>query len=208
MLEEFVMIQAKNIRQFWMGIALFFLFLFLWHLSLASSKTQEEKHWAIPIKKEINLYAIENNLFRSRQLLAKDYTLLKKLGIKSIVNLRFFNRNEDEEVFEGKGFEIINIPMITWNIKPKEVAVALWEIEKRKKRGAVLVHCYHGADRTGVVSAMYRVIYQGWTMEEGKKELMEGPYGFHSIWRNIENFFTQENEEVVRQELNSLKKGA
>ncbi|WP_298945646.1 tyrosine-protein phosphatase [uncultured Campylobacter sp.] len=31
-------------------------------------------------------------------------------------------------------------------------------MRERQKEGAVLVHCYHGADRTGIVVAMYRVI--------------------------------------------------
>lgn len=205
MLEGFVMMQEKTIRQFWTGIAIFLLFLLVCHLSEASSQMEGEKNWATPIKKEANFYEIDEHLFRSKQLSAKDYDLLETLGIRAIVNLRFFDRDEDEEVFQNKGFEIINVPMKTWSIKPKEVAMALWEIEKRKKRGAVLVHCYHGADRTGLVAAMYRVIYQGWTMEEAKKELMEGPYGFHSIWKNIENFFVPENEQAVRQELDKLR---
>ena len=42
--------------------------------------------------------------------------------------------------------------------KPAQIADVLPTIRERQKEGAVLVHCYHGADRTGLVVAMYRVI--------------------------------------------------
>lgn len=168
---------------------------------MANSKMIGEKDWAKPVKQEVNLYQIDEKLFRSQQLEEKEYELLRELQVETIISLRFFDRDEDEEVFAGKGLELVNIPLKTWNIKAEEVAKVLWEIEKYQKEGAVLVHCYHGADRTGIVSAMYRVIYQNWTLEEAKRELIEGPYGFHSIWKNIQNFFTEENEKIIRTEL-------
>lgn len=39
-----------------------------------------------------------------------------------------------------------------------QIAEILRTICERQKEGTVLVHCYHGADRTGLVVAMYRVI--------------------------------------------------
>lgn len=33
--------------------------------------------------------------------------------------------------------------------------------------------------------AMYRVVFQGWTKEQAKKEMLEGGYGFHAVWVNI-----------------------
>ena len=37
--------------------------------------------------------------------------------------------------------------------KPAQIADVLPTIRERQKEGAVLVHCYHGADRTGLVAA-------------------------------------------------------
>ena len=42
--------------------------------------------------------------------------------------------------------------------KPAQIADVLRTIRERQKEGAVLVHCYHGADRTELVVAMYRLI--------------------------------------------------
>ena len=36
------------------------------------------------------------------------------------------------------------------------------------------MHCYHGADRTGLVVAMYRVIYQGWSFDAARSEMIDG----------------------------------
>jgi DSP-PTPase phosphatase fused to NAD+ Kinase len=46
----------------------------------------------------------------------------------------------------------------------------------------VLVHCQHGADRTGTMLALYRVAVQGWTKEAAIREMTRGGYGYHKIW--------------------------
>ena len=63
------------------------------------------------------------------------------------------------------------------------MADILWQIKQHQKNGAVLVHCYHGADRTGLIVASYRVIYQHWDLNEAKREMQQGPYGYHSVWK-------------------------
>lgn len=177
--------------------------------SIETAKTMPDKteQWATEIDKEANLYRIDNKLFRSEQLIPENYSLLKQQGIKTLINLRFFDRDDDKQAFKNTDLILINAPLLTWHITPKEVASVLWQIEQNQKQGAVLVHCYHGADRTSLISAMYRVIYQNWTLEEAKREMIEGPYGFHSVWKNIEQFFTEDNVFEIKQELVKLRKG-
>ncbi|MBC7739269.1 MAG: protein-tyrosine-phosphatase, partial [Candidatus Saccharibacteria bacterium] len=50
------------------------------------------------------------------------------------------------------------------------------------------VHCHHGADRTGLIVALYRLIAQGWSRDAAIAELIEGGYGFHPIWANIPRY--------------------
>jgi hypothetical protein len=52
-------------------------------------------------------------------------------------------------------------------------------------RTPVLVHCQHGADRTGTMCAIYRVAVQGWTKEEAIREMAEGGFGFHRACSNL-----------------------
>ena len=58
----------------------------------------------------------------------------------------------------------------------------------RMADGPVLIHCWHGSDRTGLISAMYRVLYQNWSKDEAIDELMKGGYGYHSLYRNIPEY--------------------
>jgi hypothetical protein len=64
-------------------------------------------------------------------------------------------------------------------------AVAFLKVAVDPGRAPVLVHCLHGADRTGVMVAVYRVAVQGWSKEEAVREMTEGCYGFHAVYINL-----------------------
>lgn len=147
-----------------------------------------------------NFYRVDELLFRSAQLDGSYAAKLHELGIKSIVNLRHFSRGGDRRAF-GDQFWLANNPLQSWEIKPAQIADVLRTIRERQKEGAVLVHCYHGADRTGLVVAMYRVIYQGWSLDAARGEMIDGGYGFHPMWQDIADFLTPQNEALVRAEL-------
>ena len=61
-----------------------------------------------------------------------------------------------------------------------------------------MLHCHHGADRTGLVIAMYRIIYQGWTKDAALDELLHGGYGYHAMWKNIPSYIKHADVEKIR----------
>ena len=69
------------------------------------------------------------------------------------------------------------------NFTDTEIINSLRMIKNAPK--PILVHCRYGADRTGVVLAMYRIIFEGWTKEKALDELENGNYGFHTNFENI-----------------------
>ncbi|WP_297959899.1 tyrosine-protein phosphatase [uncultured Campylobacter sp.] len=166
----------------------------------ARSANPNSSQKATLIDEAKNFYRVDERLFRSAQLDGSDAAKLHELGIKSIVNLRHFSRGGDRRAF-GDQFWLANKPLQSWEIKPAQIADVLRTIRERQKEGAVLVHCYHGADRTGLVVAMYRVIYQGWSLDAARSEMIDGGYGFHSMWQDIAGFLTPQNEALVRAEL-------
>lgn len=169
------------------------------------NKADQSERWATPVKHDANLYRIDDKLYRSEQSVAEDGEAIVKLGIQSVINLRFFDRNDDDHL-KVHGLTLLNRPLLSWSIKPKEIAEILYLIEKQQQNGAVLIHCYHGADRTGLIAGMYRIIYQGWSVEEAKAEMQHGPYGYHSIWKNIAKLFTEEKVKQVKMHLEALRK--
>jgi protein tyrosine/serine phosphatase len=70
---------------------------------------------------------------------------------------------------------------------------AVRDLRAGMPRGPVLVHCHHGADRTGLICALWRVLYQGWSRQSAIDELIEGGYGFHPIWFNIPRYLREVN---------------
>ena len=141
-------------------------------------------NWAEPITLEgvRNLYRISPMLYRSEQPTALGFKNLEKLGIRTVINLRWFNNDYKEAA--GTLLRTERVKILTWDIDDHHV-VAVMRMLKDPANGPFLIHCQHGADRTGVMSAMYRVLEQGWTPDEALAELQGGGYGYHSMWKTI-----------------------
>lgn len=161
---------------------------------------------AIEIDDSVNLYQVDNLLFRSEQLGLADIPLLIDNDIDAIINLRYFNQTANDElldkIVEDTSVTLYNQPLKAWNVTPQEIAQALSQIkvlQDQNKR--VLVHCYHGADRTGLIVAMYRIIEQGWSIEDAKQEMTAGGYGYHPIWINLEKMLDPITLNAVREQL-------
>lgn len=136
------------------------------------SPADRPAHWAQPIRMEgvPNLHKVSDTLYRSAQPSAEGMKNLKAMGIETIVNLRSFRSDRDEIGETGLAYE--HIYMKAWHPEEKEV-VRFLQIVTNPKRTPVLVHCLHGADRTGTMSAIYRIAIQGWSKEEALQEMTQ-----------------------------------
>ncbi|WP_208507473.1 dual specificity protein phosphatase family protein [Variovorax paradoxus] len=146
-----------------------------------------------------NLHRLTPTLYRSAQPRAKDVAALQSLGIRTVVSLRSFN--DDRKVFAGHGMRLVRVPINTWDIDDAKVQRALHAILDAERHGPVLIHCMHGADRTGVVSAVYRMALQGWDKEAARQEMLRGGYGYHTLWRNIPRYIERVDPEKMRHAL-------
>ncbi|MDE2427328.1 MAG: dual specificity protein phosphatase family protein [Burkholderiales bacterium] len=155
--------------------------------------------WANQVAVSGNLYRVTPLLYRSARLQTGDVTLLQSLGIKTVVSLRAFH--SDSQLLAGSGIRLQRIGIHTWDIDDREVILALRAITAGMKQGPVLLHCLHGADRTGLITAMYRMLYQGWSKEQALDELVNGGYGYHSMWKNIPVYIRQVDLEKIRTEV-------
>ena len=142
-----------------------------------------------------NLHKINEGLYRSAQPTREGMKNLEKMGIKTVINLRSFHSDSDEI----SGTTLLNnaLSVKTWHIEDEDVIRVLRTIQK-KENGPFLIHCLHGADRTGVMSALYRIVVQGWTKEDALKEMVDGGYGFHPVWTNIITYVKNVDVERIK----------
>jgi len=140
--------------------------------------------WAQPldVRGVPMLHQMTDHLFRSAEPSAEGLLNLKKTGVRTIINLRAFHTNRDLVRKFGFAFEQIYIK--TWHLVEREI-IHFLRIVTDPARFPVLVHCHHGADRTGTMCAVYRIVLQGWSKEEAIAEMTEGGFGFHSCWVNL-----------------------
>lgn len=164
-----------------------------------------QPHWASVIKKDANLYRVDDKLYRSEQLIADDVSDIHDQNIKTIINLRYFDRDDDRAIFDGQRVNLVNEPLLTWQVRSADIARVLYAIERGQDKGAVLVHCYHGADRTGIIIAMYRIIYQNWTIQDARQEMQQGDFGYHSVWKNLERLLDPVHVAQVKAHLQRLR---
>jgi protein tyrosine/serine phosphatase len=166
----------------------------------AAIAAERPAQWAVPMKLEgvDNLNKIDDNLYRSQQPTKAGMKNLEKMGIKTVINLRALHSDKNKI----KGTKLLNeeLSVNTWQIEDKNVVDVL-RILRKKENGPFLIHCQHGADRTGLMSAMYRIVEQGWSKEAAIKELTEGGYGFHSIWTNIIDYIKNVDIEKIKAEV-------
>ena len=156
--------------------------LFMCHA--APARKDRPAKWAQPIalKGVPNLYKVSKTLYRSAQPSKAGMKNLKSIGIVTIVNLRSFHSDRDEIGSMGLGYEHIYIK--AWHPEEEDV-IKFLKFVANHKRTPILVHCQHGADRTGAMCAIYRVAVEEWTKEEAIREMKKGGYGFHGIWENL-----------------------
>ncbi|WDZ50662.1 dual specificity protein phosphatase family protein [Acinetobacter vivianii] len=163
---------------------------------------QRPKNWGTLISNTHNFYQISNDVFRSDQPSNELIPSLKQYNIDTVINLRA--RNEDAKVLKDQPFNLVHIPIYTWAINREDLLQAMRAIQTAKQHNQkVLIHCYHGSDRTGATIAMYRIIFEHWSIEEAVKEMKQGGYGFHVIWKNIDHLLSPENVKWIQQQLSN-----
>ena len=127
---------------------------------------------------------------------------LKNHQIGTIINLRA--KDADSLVFKNENFNLVHIPINTWAIDRHDLLEVMQQIKLAKQNDQrVLLHCYHGSDRTGASVAMYRIIFENWAIDDAVKEMKQGGYGYHIIWKNIDRLFTPENVKWIQQQLSN-----
>jgi hypothetical protein len=130
-------------------------------------------------------------LYRSGQLDPEELEEeIRRRGIKTVVNLGS-QTDWDRDVCRRLGVKLLDLPVgdvwcvagepapgqetkpaAPFNLQP------FWDLLEDPQAQPVLMHCWGGVHRTGVLTAMYRIRYQNWTANDAIAEM--DLYGFES----------------------------
>jgi protein tyrosine phosphatase (PTP) superfamily phosphohydrolase (DUF442 family) len=143
-----------------------------------------------------NLHKVTPSLYRGAQPLDPGFAQLKNLGIKTVINLRAFH--SDREMTGKTGLKCEDISFKTWHPEDEDV-IRFLQIAGNAENAPVFVHCQHGADRTGTMCAIYRMVICGWDKDTAIREMTDGGFGFHPVWKNLVSYLQDLDVDGIRQ---------
>ena len=112
-----------------------------------------------------------------------------------MVNLRALHSDRDEIGKLPLGYEHISAK--AWHAEDEDV-IRFLKIVTNPEKQPIFVHCQHGADRTGTMTAVYRIVIQGWSKDNAIAEMTQGDFGFHTIWQNLVRYIRELDVEKIR----------
>ncbi|QXP79051.1 MULTISPECIES: fused DSP-PTPase phosphatase/NAD kinase-like protein [Winogradskyella] len=131
-------------------------------------KQIESKHFK-------NLYKVNSVLYRSEQPSKKGFKDIDSIGVKTILNLR--RRWNNKKKAKDFNFNLVHQPIKTKALNKDDILNALLVIQNSEQ--PVLVHCWHGSDRTGTIIAAYRMVVENWSKELAIEEFQNDNLGYH-----------------------------
>jgi len=154
--------------------------------------------WAEPLRLDgvPNLHRVTDQIYRGAQPTREGFRNLEAMGIKTVINLRSFHHDDTERT----SLAYVRVRMEAWDPEMGEI-IRVMRILSDESGAPYFVHCQHGADRTGMAMAVYRMAVQGWRRDEAIREMTDGGYGFHPIWTGIPAFLRKLNVERIKSAL-------
>jgi protein tyrosine/serine phosphatase len=122
-----------------------------------------------------SLHKISEQTYRSNQPFPWQILADKnKRGIKTIINLRGVRNCSsfflEKETCEKHNIKLINFP-VTSRAAPKVETILAAKKLFNEIEYPVIMHCKSGADRAGLMSALYLILHKNISVNEAKKQL-------------------------------------
>lgn len=159
---------------------------------LNSCQASPERNSAYPK----NFHKVNDDICRSGQPSADEMAFLAASeGIRSVLNLR--DNHDDADEVGALDLVRFDIPLSAGSITEDDLVQILQTVQRAPK--PVLIHCWHGSDRTGAAVAACRIVFDGWTVEQAVSELMDQEYGHHrTLYKNIPELLRKADWDRIR----------
>jgi protein tyrosine/serine phosphatase len=141
----------------------------------AAVSGREGKIAATPVE---NFGKVNDNYYRGSQPDAEGFNQLKRLGVKTVIDLRKDSRAEEPEQVRAAGMQYFNIPLKASQAATSQQTEYFLKLVNDAANWPVYVHCKGGRHRTGALTAVYRITHDGWTADQAFAEMKK--YDFNN----------------------------
>lgn len=133
-----------------------------------------------------NYVEVNEVLSRGAQPTAEGVGKLASLGMVTIINLRGESDHPAATNAEKAAASTLNkhyqsVPLSNWFAPREDDVVRVLRIIDDAAGQPVFVHCQRGADRTGTIVAIYRIMHDCWTAEDAIREAKERGMGWWQL---------------------------
>ena len=133
-------------------------------------------------------HRVDENYVRGSQPLRGGIGTLKRLGVKTLVDLRsIYDHTDDVKAaaeVDGLGYEWV--PMSVWNPPSDDEANRFVSLVTDSSKGPFFVFCADGLNRIGEMTAIYRVVHNMWTVQKALEEADE--LGFNPYYYTLRTY--------------------
>jgi protein tyrosine phosphatase (PTP) superfamily phosphohydrolase (DUF442 family) len=120
-----------------------------------------------------NFGKVNDNYYRGSQPDAAQFRDLKRLGVKTVIDLREDKLAEASDWAKAAGLQYINIPLTTKRAATEDQSSYFLKLVNDPANWPIYVHCKGGRHRTGEMTALYRITRDGWTAVQAYEEMKQ-----------------------------------
>lgn len=137
----------------------------------------------LPRVEAVRFAQVDARLYRGGLPSAADLAALDKVGVKTIISLQNGGAGHEKATVDAEkqrveqlGMKFVNLSL-PWRKAPPEAMVkTFFKVFADPDAVPAFVHCKQGRDRTGTMSAIYRVQFNAYTPEKAFEEMLT--FGF------------------------------
>jgi len=127
---------------------------------------------------------IDSDVYRGSTPTSAGLRALSREHIKTLICFR--DDVPDLQTVEQLGFRIEHIPLSPFTPPTGEQIRRFLDVATDPSVKPVFLYCRRGKDRTGTMTALYRMHIQGWSQEAAIAEMMD--YGFSDMFIDLKKF--------------------
>jgi tyrosine-protein phosphatase SIW14 len=136
-----------------------------------------------------NFGRIDEHYYRGSQPKGQDYNDLAALGVKTLIDLTSGDADATEASMAAKaGLKYVRIPMTTHQPPTPEQLAQFMTAVLNPANQPVYVHCVGGRHRTGVMTAVYRMVQDKWTPNQAFNEMKQYRFGADFLHAEFKKF--------------------